>query len=591
MLRSDAVTVYYYTDTSTDHSIGRYHAIVPQLRRWEGATFPLSKTNRMLWLVIEGNSVPAAWQTRYLVVRNPHINQLYSWLLQNNQVVLAHRPTGDKYPFASRNMRQPDFAFDWPDATRAAGYRFVLLLDKRYEVTNIPLHFFTEEDLYNLNRSRGTLFGLMLGMMLFIMIFSLFLFFNMKEWLYICYGLFILFSLYYQFSDAGFSFMYLYPSQPFFSDFSRPVAATMSTVFYFLFLLVLLDVRKNLPRLFTPMAGLALLLAFFHFVTLPLLPGATRLRAILHTIWTLFELAIILCSLVLPVLALRKKIPFAGYALASVIILISCSVGYSQFTAGKLPDTFLTRNLYLLGIFSEIFLLSFMLSIRFRRYKEASEQLALQVQQQQEAIFKSVTDYQQRELERVSQMLHDTVGARLSAIRLNLERSASNGNDAPLLQQSIEQVGQLAGTVRDLSHALSPIMLEQMPLKKIVEEYVGFINHNGRLMVQLEWMGDADQLPFRYKLMTHTILQELLQNIIKHADATEAILQVICSAEIISIFAEDNGRGYQPDQTRRGLGLAQIEKLMQLTNGHYEIKNKPEGGTTVSVEYPVQNTV
>lgn len=586
-LQSDALRLYYCTDTSSNRSIEQLQRIAPQLRRWQGERFPLSKTNRMLWLVIDLSSVPDSWKLQYLLVRNPHINYLYSWLLQNDSLVLTHPPTGDKFAFSTRRMNQPDFSMEWADVVHTKANRWVLLLDKRYEVNNVPLHFFSQQGLFSLNRTRGILFGLILGIMLFILIFNLFLFFSMKEWLYVSYGLFILFSLFYQFSDAGFAFMYLFPNQPFFTDLVRPFSATMSTLFYFLFLLLLLDVRHNMPNLFRAFIAFLLLYALLHFLTLPLLPNATGLRITLHNVWTVFQLLIIVCGVVLLFLSLHKRIPFTGYALASALILISCSMGYSAFVAGNLPDTYFTRNLYLIGILAEILLLSFMLSIRFRRYKDDSEQLSRKMQDQQELIFKTVTDHQQRELERVSQMLHDTVGARLSAIRLNLERAA-NGAATPLLQQSIQQVGQLAGTVRDLSHALSPVMLEQQSLQQLVQEYIGFLNQNGRLQVQLDWMGDTDTLPFRYKLMTHTLLQELLQNIIKHADATEAIVQVICTAEMVSIFVEDNGRGYDSDAASKGLGLTQIQKLLYLTGGRFDIKNKTEGGTAVSLEFPVQ---
>lgn len=586
-LPPDSVRLYYCTDTSSNRSIEQLKTMAPQLRRWQGERFPLTKTNRMLWLVIDLSSIPDNWKLQYLLVRNPHINYLHSWLLQNDSLVLTYPPTGDKFAFSTRRINQPDFAMEWADVVHTKANRWVLLLDKRYEVNNVPLHFFSQQGLFSLNRTRGILFGLILGIMLFILIFNLFLFFSMKEWLYISYGLFILFSLFYQFSDAGFAFMYLFPEQPVFTDLVRPFSAIMSTLFYFLFLLLLLDVRQNMPNLFRAFTTLLLVYAVLHFITLPLLPHITSLRVTLHNVWTFFQLLIILCGVVFLLQSLRKRIPFTGYALASALLLISCSIGYSEFVAGNLPDTFFTRNLYLIGILAEILLLSFMLSIRFRRYKDASEQLSRKMQEQQELIFKTVTDYQQRELERVSQMLHDTVGARLSAIRLNLERAA-NGTATTLLQQSIQQVGQLAGTVRDLSHALSPVMFEQQSLQQLVQEYIGFLNQNGRLQVQLDWMGDTDTLPFRYKLMTHTLLQELLQNIIKHADATEAIVQVICTTEMVSIFVEDNGKGYDSTAASKGLGLTQIQKLLYLTGGRFEIKNKAEGGTAVSLEFAVQ---
>ncbi|MCU0403942.1 MAG: ATP-binding protein [Chitinophagaceae bacterium] len=298
-------------------------------------------------------------------------------------------------------------------------------------------------------------------------------------------------------------------------------------------------------------------------------------------------LAIIFASFSIAIRSYKKSIPYAGYAIISILILFSCSVIYGLFNTGYLPDTGVSRNAYLSGLLIDIVILSFMLSVRFKQYKDGAEKLQMMAQKQQEAIFNAITDYRQKELERLSQMLHDTVGARLSAIRLNLEQSSRRNGFSENLEQSIAQVGNLADMVRDLSHSLSPVMLQQRSLHDLVNDYIKFINQSGQLSIQLDWMGDEDLSTYRYKLMTYSMVQELLQNIIKHAKATEAIIQIICSDEVVSIFVEDNGLGFDPDLNKKGLGLNQIEKLLHLTGGRFEIKNKPSGGATVSIEFPV----
>jgi signal transduction histidine kinase len=579
--------IKYHTDTSAIQSIERYKEIEPKLKPWQGERFPLNKTNQMLWLVIDLDKIPVEWKTRFLVIRNPHINYVNAWLLHQDSFVMAYPATGDKMPFATRQVNHADFSFEWPPLENPAGYTWVIAIDKRYETIHVPVHFFSQEAFQDLVRSRGILFGLMLGLMIFIMLFSLFLFINMREWLYIFYGLFILFSLYYQFGDAGYAFMYLFPNQPFFTDFSRTISASFSTLFYILFILRLLDTKKHLPRLYNISKWLIAGFLLFHVIAIPLLPFATSARSLLHIIWTIIGLSIILACCMVAIQSYRKSVPYSGYAIISILILLISSVIYSLFNSASIPDTSFTRNAYFAGIAFDIIILSLMLSLRFKRYKDEAEKGQLMAQKQQEAIFNAVTDYRQKELERLSQLLHDTVGARLSAIRLNLEHASKQTDQSESLEQSIIQVGNLADMVRNLSHTLSPVMLQQNKLQVLVSDYIKFINQSGHLRIQLDWMGDEDITTYRYKLMTYSMVQELLQNIIKHAQATEAIIQIICSDEVISIFVEDNGQGYYPDSNRKGLGLFQIEKLLHLTNGRFEVTNKSSGGTAVSIEFPV----
>jgi signal transduction histidine kinase len=77
----------------------------------------------------------------------------------------------------------------------------------------------------------------------------------------------------------------------------------------------------------------------------------------------------------------------------------------------------------------------------------------------------------------------------------------------------------------------------------------------------------------------------LIQNILRHAQATEAMIQVICQDNLVSLYAEDNGIGFDTNNQSQGLGYTQIRQLVALVNGTLRLQSAPGKGTQISVEF------
>ena len=120
-----------------------------------------------------------------------------------------------------------------------------------------------------------------------------------------------------------------------------------------------------------------------------------------------------------------------------------------------------------------------------------------------------------------------------------------------------------------------------------MEEIVAGINQSGQLYIQFESIGTLQKVSFRYELLLYNILQELIQNIIKHAGATEVIIQVILEKELIYLFVEDNGHGFDPLFIKEGLGFSQIKQLVTFVQGTLAIDSLVEKGCRITIEFPV----
>ena len=82
-------------------------------------------------------------------------------------------------------------------------------------------------------------------------------------------------------------------------------------------------------------------------------------------------------------------------------------------------------------------------------------------------------------------------------------------------------------------------------------------------------------------------MQELIQNIIKHSGATEAIVQLLLEDDLVSIFVEDNGRGFDVNKMQEGLGFLQIKQLVTFVNGTLQVDSVLEKGSRISIEFTV----
>jgi signal transduction histidine kinase len=576
-------------DTSHERSVQRFNTIQNQLHPLSAVKLDLSYHDVMLWIKLPLEIFKSPQNISYLMVRNPHLNYVGAWLYNGDSLVKSFPLTGDHMQFNSRPTYHPDFLFPLPQE-KTKDYSIVLLIDKRNEQVNIPIHALTEVGSLSYNRKKNIIVGLITGLSLFLFLFNLFLYYNMRERLYVFYGLYILAAFIYIFSDYGYLFMFLFPEHPFFADFARPVSISLATPLYMIFVMQLMNVKKNFPAYYKWCNRFLILYLLVFTTSIILIPYAGSLRVALLFLMQLFPNTATFLILMMSVVALRKNIPYASYVIITCILLLLCSFLFMQFISGYLYDTFFTRNLMNIAFAAELSILAFALTSRFKNYKEQLERLLRSTNKQQEQIFKSISDYQEKEAQRYSQLLHDTVGARLSAIRFNLEAFQQEHNTDKAtteIQNTVADISLLADEVRSLSHRLSPLLFQHKGLIESVEQLIQVVNKSGKISIQFESIGAHSSAPYRYELLTFNIIQELIQNIIKHADASEVIIQLIIEKEIISIFVEDNGIGFDQTLINEGLGFTQIKQLVTFVNGNLNINAQKGQGCKVSVEFPV----
>ena len=560
--------------------------------KWESSIIGSKVKNKAqsVWVKIPIKNISPS--TNWLVINDHHINELKIWIVKDNKIIQSFPITGDHFPFSSRQYPSIDFVYKIP-VNHFSDCELIIASDKRHVKNILPIQFYSDYRFFKQSENKNIFYGILLGLVFIMLVYNFSLFFSTRLPLFVCYGIYLCTILLYFSAEMGYFFQYVIPEAPHLNDVFPIGVIAFSIIPFIVFFNQMLDLKKNKPVYYKInyffLVGFSIILVAGLWCSYS---GNFVEQGFWLMVYRFVSPTFLLILMAESVYCFKKKIPFSTYTTLSVGSFILMSIVYMFHDAGYLPANILTSNAFIVGIIIEIFIMTLAISARFKSYKKESELLLKVQQNEKDQIIKSVTTFKEQEMQRFSNLLHDSVGARLSAIRLNIE--ALNNNDVSDFKKDgfkeiTKDISDLADDVRIFSHQISPMLLEKNGLIHTIKNLTDTVTRSGMLHIQLETLGSLNSISFQYELMVYNILQELIQNIIRHAKANEAIVQVILEKELVSVFVEDNGIGFDVSNTAEGLGLMQIKKLITFVNGSINIKSAHNKGTTISIEFKIKN--
>ncbi len=201
---------------------------------------------------------------------------------------------------------------------------------------------------------------------------------------------------------------------------------------------------------------------------------------------------------------------------------------------------------------------------------------------------------QELERHRFSKELHDGVGANLSVLNMYLASIGDPKVPADALKaRSVALLKTSVASIRQLVHDMHPRSLSEAGLVQTLTEMVDLINEGGQLTVLLETENVPLHLSEIVEINLFRVMQELVQNAIKHAQASTVWLGLRQHAGVLTVTYKDDGRGFDPtraDQMQHngsGNGLTNIRQRIALLNGTFSLKSADNQGTTVNISVPV----
>lgn len=230
--------------------------------------------------------------------------------------------------------------------------------------------------------------------------------------------------------------------------------------------------------------------------------------------------------------------------------------------------------------------LAIVLALSYRRKIRSNNLIALQKQEISRQ--KAGIEGQEEERRRISKELHDGLGGSLAGIKMNLENLTNvEKNNSKELQKIVTLVGEACKEVRDISHNLSPLSISDIPLSQVLQDLTGRFKVSGKIDIHLECFPEAEinKVNEEAKIEIYRITQECLNNIVKHANADKIHIGLLKEEGFLYLSIEDNGKGFDVQTTKKGLGLNNIKTRVDLLSGEMTIDSKIDRGTAINIKF------
>lgn len=252
---------------------------------------------------------------------------------------------------------------------------------------------------------------------------------------------------------------------------------------------------------------------------------------------------------------------------------------------------------YIVFIFIFIVLILLLLYAYKQRVKSIKQRdelhaLALEKEKQNSKIstLTALLEGQEQERGRLARDLHDGLGGLLSGTKLQLSYLDPHHSETieEGISKSIDQIDGAVEELRRVAHNLMPDLLMKYGLEVAIQEFASRISNNG-LDIHTEFIGYTNSISQEKQLILYRIIQELVNNAIKHASPSEIIIQISEEEKVLNLTVEDNGKGF--DRTdldmRKTAGFHNIELRVQFLKGTMNITSELNIGTSIELQIPI----
>jgi two-component system, NarL family, sensor kinase len=252
------------------------------------------------------------------------------------------------------------------------------------------------------------------------------------------------------------------------------------------------------------------------------------------------------------------------------------------------------RNAYLFGGLAIIVLALFIvIYLRQRAAKEKiiGEQKIRRLEEEKKMMgVKLLVEGQEEERKRIATELHDGLGVLLSAAKMQIALlSDKSPENKEMIGKAARMLEQATGDVRKISHNMMPGLLTKLGFYEAVEDLFENIADKGELNAVCTISGDQERLAENKEIMLYRIVQEMVNNTLKHAEASNIELQIRIVPGMLDINYSDDGKGFDFRQKleSESIGLKSIQSRVDFLNGKLIVASNPGEGVNYNIQVPV----
>lgn len=458
----------------------------------------------------------------------------------------------------------------------------IRLYNQSYQLSLPYLHIATPKSTSQFVKAGELGYSIYFGGLSLMILFSIILFIFFREKLYLFYlccliGSLIMAAVYNDF------FYLLFDKIPEFIKNKNifAVLTTLLNILYLLFAEQYLKVDTQKKSLIIKLSRVSMIVLLMLLIGLIL--GGKELFEYRAFFYPLFGVNVTIMYYHLLRSIQKKYSPSWYFLVASTpVVFVSVLEVTSDFNGVPVQTM---HDFYYTGTFIEMFFLTIGIVFRFSMERANFQKL-------QEELFVTEIKTQNRERERISKDLHDNIGASIVGVQLRLgqfaEKYFKKDVPPPDFQKTLLELEQTYKDVRGLSHDLLPQVLTDLGLVEQIKERYGHIT---KPIFKFSLPAEALELESFVELTLYEIINEAVQNIIKHAKATEVGIELNQEGRTLKLRIEDNGIGFDQNQIKSdGIGLKNIKfRAENQLNANLTIESSPGNGTIILVKIQFKN--
>jgi len=242
------------------------------------------------------------------------------------------------------------------------------------------------------------------------------------------------------------------------------------------------------------------------------------------------------------------------------------------------------------------FVISFVLYYQKKKFEEEKKLNEIE-KNYNRLLLDTALNSEETERRRIAQDLHDDIGTMLSLTKLSLNQlskivAEDGSKEDQIMRKSQSLVEETILHVRRITRDLVPTTLERFGLAEAIEEFIHKLEENNQLTLSFRCnVEEFPRLGQKTELTIYRIMQELVNNSIKHANGSKIDIDLQINNKMIGLAVTDNGVGFDPDMIKEnnlaGLGLLGIESRLAIVDGHVTYERPEGGGSSAFAQIPV----
>lgn len=489
--------------------------------------------------------------------------------------------TGTDFTFSTRLKNDRKFLYPITlNKNENKTYLFQIIKPKSSLI--IPGKIWSEPPFQQHNKRQYLIIGLYFGLCLISILISLYTYTILRNNMYLIYALYVISLGLYLFSFLGLFFQYFISENEAYNKYTHVFFTVSSLVLFVMFSQKVLNSIKHaqkIRRLLNTILVVIIIIRFSDFV----LPSNIfiRVKPLIMRLWYL-SFIIVNIGLVLLILKSYKHqkkvtlfytIAFSFMCLGSIITIVNLSSGYIDAQIMGLPIVFYAS-------FLEIIFLTFTIVFMVKEIYEERNELSIKLANQQKKFLTAFLKGEEKERDRIGKELHDNIGSKLSY----LKRFVDEKFKSPEVNSTVDD---LCNDVRNLSHEISPSEIKLVGLVNALTDLAQTHSSGTNIEVVFNSYHPPKFIDENISHNLFRIVQEALNNVIKHASARRVDIQLIGYDNNITIAIEDNGKGFNLNLKNKGFGIKNMSSRVHQLNGEITIDSRINSGTSILITVPI----